>query len=76
MKLPQMTPVKSTNVKAIGHSDDGLFVEFHKSGVYRYPDVPHTMFERGLMSDSPGGWLRSEIMGKFEGGRFDASSDD
>lgn len=65
--LPNMVPVKSSNVMALGFSPQGLFVQFHKSGVYQYPAVPETLYLEGLQSDSVGGWLRSKVMGKYEG---------
>lgn len=51
----ELTPVVSSNVKAVGHADDALVVEYHphtrKDGttppnVYRYAPVAREFFDR------------------------------
>lgn len=64
-QLPHMIPVDSSNVEAMGHSEDGLFVQFRGSGVYRYPDVPQQDYFEGLQSDSVGTWFRESVKSRF-----------
>ena len=72
MKLPAMTKVTSSNIDAMGHSKDGLFVQFKSGGVYRYPDAPKSVYDGGVKAESPGSFFRSQIMGKFRHVKHDA----
>lgn len=65
MKIPALTPVTSSNVKAIGYDDGALFVEFHGSGTYRYDKVPRQVFDDFLAAESAGRFFAANVRGKF-----------
>ncbi len=60
MKLPSMVEVKSSNIKAVGHSNDGLFVRFVGGGLYQYPDAPKAVFDEIVQAESPGAVFRDK----------------
>ncbi|WP_429232217.1 KTSC domain-containing protein [Inquilinus ginsengisoli] len=55
--------VSSTSIASIGYdkNSETLEVEFIKSGVYQYYNVPLFMFERLISSDSIGSFINKEI---------------
>lgn len=63
--LPPMTPVKSSNLEAIGYRGTSLFVRFKGGGVYEYAGVPSDLYHEGLKADSPGSWFRNSVRSKF-----------
>lgn len=62
----QMTAVKSSNIKAIGHDPETktLAVEFLNGNVYHYADVSAEKYHALLRADSIGGHLNAHIKGK------------
>jgi len=66
MKIPTLTPVKSSNIEAVGHGSGGLFVRFKGGGVYRYPDASADIHKEFLKAESPGGFFRSHIRGTYK----------
>lgn len=71
MKLPTMTPLKSSNIEATGHDKAGLHIRFKGGGHYTYPDAGEDVHKRLVAAESPGSFFRSEIMGKFSHRRHD-----
>lgn len=67
-----LTPVKSTNIEAIGYKAGTLQIRFKGGGLYHYSDVPVEVYREGLTAESPGGWFRSKVMGKFTHKKHDA----
>lgn len=68
-----LSPVQSSNVKAIGYDPitSQLRVEFNNGGVYNYEDVPAETY-RGLMaSHSKGAFLAANIKGKHAHSKHD-----
>ena len=67
MNLPTLTPVTSSNVKAVGYdaASSTLFVEFHGSGVYRYEKVPAQVHAEFMAAESPGRFFAANVRGKF-----------
>jgi hypothetical protein len=73
--LPELQLVKSSNVYAIGYSirDRKLFVQFRASGsdmpspgvIYRYDDVPITVWRRFKSASSKGHFLAAHIKGTY-----------
>ena len=64
----QTTPVKSSNIAAIGHdpSTKTMAVQFKGSGIYHFRDVPAELFDKMLNSESVGKFFHSNIRGKFD----------
>jgi len=62
-----MTPVSSTNLKAIGYDSEGgiLRVEFNNGHIYEYEDVPEQVFDSLMSARSKGGYLNSQIKERF-----------
>ena len=60
--------VKSSNIVSIGYDeDDGrLEVEFIRSGVYTYFDVPKKLYERALKAPSIGKFIWANIRDKYD----------
>lgn len=65
VKIPTMIDVESSNLQSIGHSNDGLFVQFKGGSTYRYPGCPAEVFHDGLQSESPGTWHRESVKNKY-----------
>lgn len=66
-KIPELTPVKSSNVDAIGHDGQKLFVRFKGKGtVYSYTGVTQAMHDEMKAHESPGGYFHSKIKGNFD----------
>lgn len=82
MKFPDMTSVKSSNVKALGYDKRGLFVQFNNRSAYHYPSVPQEVYEGGLDVHRDGGsigsWFNGAIKGRYEASKVevDANADD
>lgn len=63
--MVDLKPVKSSNIKAIGHDGADLHVEFANGGRYSYAGVPGELHQRLMQTDSPGKFLRAHVVGKF-----------
>ena len=64
---PEMTPVKSSNVEAVGHDGSALWVRFHGGGMYRYPTAGPEHHAALLEAESPGQYLHRHIKGAHAG---------
>lgn len=62
-----MQPVKSSNMAAIGYDAPTKTLELHftSGSKYRYADVPQSIFDTLLQSDSIGSFFATEIRGKY-----------
>ena len=59
-----MTPVESSNVVAVGYSDNTLYVKY-SSGMYKYDNVPKDVAEKLLNADSKGRFMNDYIKGSY-----------
>jgi hypothetical protein len=68
MSMPDMTPVDSTNVVAIGYDEEQseLYVEFLSGSTYVYSPVPVVTFTEFLSADSKGSYLNREIKPNYD----------
>ena len=64
--LPPMTPVKSSNLEAIGYRGTSLYVRFKGGALYSYVGVPSEVYHEGLASESPGSWFRTKVRVQFK----------
>jgi hypothetical protein len=62
--IPDLTPVKSSNIQSMGHDGSRLFVRFKNGTLYSYEGVSQDAYKAGLEADSVGKWFRGEISGK------------
>jgi len=64
--MAEMTPVRSSNVAAVGWDDDAqeLLVEFKDGSTYAYPSAGNAAYQDLLEATSPGQyvnrWLKSQ----------------
>lgn len=60
-------PVSSSNIASIGYdpNSETLEVEFLRSGIYQYYNVPLFLHERLMMADSVGTFFNAEIKNAF-----------
>lgn len=63
------TPVKSSNIKSVGHdpATKTLEVEFNSGGVWRYADVPAEKHQALIGADSIGKHFGQHIKGVHAG---------
>jgi KTSC domain len=59
--------VSSSNVSSVGYDADSetLEVEFIRSGIYQYYNVPLFMYERLLQASSVGTFVNTEIKSSY-----------
>lgn len=68
---PKMTTImSSSNVHSVGHDGADLLIRFKGAGglagpVYRYAGAPASLVEEIVGSDSPGGFIRQRVIGRF-----------
>lgn len=62
--IPDLQPIESSNLAAIGHRGDRLFVRFKGGGLYSYEGVTADKFAERLEWESVGKWFAGEIRGK------------
>lgn len=60
-----MTPVVSTNVRAIGYEGSDLYVAFNSGGTYRYSGVPVAVYNELMSASSKGKYLHLFIKGRY-----------
>lgn len=60
-------PVTSSNLVSVGYepASETLEVEFKKSGIYQYYNVPEFMHERLMSADSIGTFFNAEIKNAY-----------
>ena len=60
-------PVLSSNVASIGYSRHlhALEIEFTRGAIYRFLDVPHTIYRELVAADSKGHFIAEHIRGHF-----------
>lgn len=61
----EMHHVMSSDLSAVGYEDGTLFIRFNSGGLYRYSNVPESVY-RGLMSaTSHGRYFHAHIKGVY-----------
>ena len=58
--------VLSSNIKRIGYDDKCLLVEYMSGAMYKYKDVPRSVYKQFLEAESKGRFMNSEVKGKYE----------
>ncbi len=64
---PEMLPVKSSNIREMGHDGEHAYVQFHNGGLWRYRDVPKPIYDEWLGSGSVGRYLHEFIRKNHKG---------
>lgn len=67
----QLTPIQSTNVAAAGYDAEAnaMVIQF-KSGTYRYDNVPRSVFDRFMASESKGKFVNAELRPNYTATRL------
>lgn len=61
MTIPNLIPVTSSMLQAVGYDGFNLFVRFNNGKLYRYDNVPEMEYSALRASDSVGRYLNSMI---------------
>ena len=64
---PTFTPVKSSNIDALAHTSEGLYVRFKNSGVYLDKGVTAAEHEALVKAESIGAHFAGQIRRKYAG---------
>lgn len=69
----EMTPVKSSNVAAVGYDEETrtLRVEFIEGGTYELTGVPKEYYTGLIESPSPGSYYHRNLRDRFHADRID-----
>lgn len=67
MPMPDLTPVTSSNIEAIGHDGADLYVKFSTGPVWRYRDVPADVHAEMLNSKSVGSFFARQVKPNYKG---------
>ena len=67
MEPAALVEVQSSNVQAIGYDADTkrLFVQFKKSGLYQYDNVPEVIHQSFLAAPSKGQFVWQQLRGHY-----------
>lgn len=65
-KVVLMEEVNSSNLRKVGHDNHDLFLEYSSGALYKYSDVPRSLYEELLTSESKGKFVNACIKGKYE----------
>jgi len=57
MSMPEMHPVSSSNIAAVGYEDGTVYVQFLNGTSYVYKGVPEHEFKNLLTASSVGSYL-------------------
>lgn len=70
----QLTPVKSSNINAVGYDAEKrtLFVQFTNGTLYAYDDVPIGTHLGLKVAESVGKYFSANVRGKFTARKLDA----
>lgn len=59
--MPDLTPVQSSNIAAVGHDGDHLYVQFHGGSTWRYRDVPADKHAEMIKAASVGAFFGKHV---------------
>lgn len=76
MPKPEMHPIKSSNIEAIGHDGDALHVQYRGGGTYTYAGVPESTFHAARSADSIGRFLHVNIKGQYDHAKLEPEAPD
>ena len=64
-KVVLMEDVQSSNLKKVGHDNHDLFLEYSSGALYKYSDVPRSLYAELLTSESQGKLVTACVKGKY-----------
>ena len=68
--MPEMQPVRSSNVAAVGYEDGVLYVEFTSGATYAYEGVDESTYQALAAAPSPGSYLNTHIKNAYSARRL------
>ncbi|MEC4611760.1 KTSC domain-containing protein [Tsukamurella tyrosinosolvens] len=65
--MPNMVPVESSNIRAIGYDEDGLelWIEFNDYSTYVYGGVPSIVHDELIAAPSKGSYFNRVVKGNY-----------
>lgn len=63
--LPEMNPIESSNINAVGYDGINAFVEFKDGTHWMYTNVPASLYTEWMQADSKGSFFHQKIKGQF-----------
>ncbi|WP_158810449.1 KTSC domain-containing protein [Beijerinckia sp. L45] len=74
--MPEMTPVKSSNIKAVGYDDavGAMHVTFKSGSTYAYAGVEKKVFHEAMDAASVGKFVATEILPKYKAEKLEAEA--
>lgn len=66
MNTPDLSAVKSSNIQSVGYAAGSLFVRFNSGTLWRYDEVPNTIFQAMKSAPSVGSYFFKNVKGKFK----------
>jgi len=72
LTIPELTPVRSTNLAAVGYDAVGsvLYVRFRNGSVYHFAGVPTATYTGLMSAASKGRYFNRNIRDRYSGGRI------
>ena len=61
-----LAKVNSSNVEAVGYTNNNLLVKFKNGTMYQYSNVPQDLYESLLKAPSVGSFMNEKIKGWFD----------
>ena len=61
----QMIPVRSSNIASVGYESGTLHIRFHSGGLYRYSNVPASVYQGLMSAASKGRYFHANIKGRY-----------
>ena len=62
---PERVLLDSSDLKSCRYFEGNLEIEFHKTGLYNYFNVPKEIYEQLLAASSKGKFFHENIKGKY-----------
>ena len=68
VKLPEMYPVKSSSLRAVGYDDESgdLFVQFNNESLYVYKSVPRSCMKEMIQAKSFGSYFYKNVRTSYD----------
>ena len=60
-----MIPVSSSNLSSVGYENGTLQIQFHSGGLYRYINVPYSVYQGLMAAFSKGRYFRANIRRRY-----------
>lgn len=60
-----MIPVSSSDISSIGYENGTLHIRFHSGGLYRYTNVPQSVYNGLMSAASHGKYFHAYIKGRY-----------